>query len=411
MIIVLLLLTVGVSFIERCDAQRNITNIQKPEIQAVVEAATYLLSQRNSDYGWDDFTPRALIAMAFAEKILPIPKEERVLMQKRLDVHILLNLMRNGKDLRLANLALYINALYAMCQNPRNFHGMDLVGLLRSETDRAMQSNFSLPLVVMTLCLAGETKPGDSDQLVEIYRKSSADKIGFKALTVIAISTCMNADFPRNKLQDMKTVREYSIQNLSSRYTKLDVYSKALVLQALSSSGYDSQGMRDDLMSNQRADGSFGNLLATYSAIPALLKTSLSNLKCKKSYGVMAIGKSLSGTPAKEMKLSIHITDQDVTHSINVPLDGNVTFFDVMAQAAQRDYLYRFKYEQCDLGKKVYSIAGIPNDAETGMLWSLYRGGYNSVIGKKNGNLKPEIHGVDRIFPKHGDHFVFSMGY
>lgn len=77
------------------DGRRNVTkHSRKHDNLPVVEAASYILSKKNSDYGWEDFTPRALIALKFAEKILPISEEERALMKKRLDVNILLNLVR-----------------------------------------------------------------------------------------------------------------------------------------------------------------------------------------------------------------------------------------------------------------------------------------------------------------------------
>lgn len=67
----------------------NATNYSKSPLP-VVEAAHYLLSQRKADYGWDDFTARGLVGLAFAEKYLPIPEKEKALMMKRLDLQLLL---------------------------------------------------------------------------------------------------------------------------------------------------------------------------------------------------------------------------------------------------------------------------------------------------------------------------------
>lgn len=66
----------------------NVTDNSKSPL-AVVEAAHYLLSQRKADYGWDDFTARALVGLSFAEKYLPIPEKQKDSMMKRLDLQLL----------------------------------------------------------------------------------------------------------------------------------------------------------------------------------------------------------------------------------------------------------------------------------------------------------------------------------
>lgn len=66
-----------------------------------------------------------------------------------------------------------------MCKDPRDFHGIDLVELLRSKTDKAMtKSNFNLPVVLLTLCIANEMKDGDFDALFRMYSDKRNDRIG-----------------------------------------------------------------------------------------------------------------------------------------------------------------------------------------------------------------------------------------
>lgn len=66
-----------------------------------------------------------------------------------------------------------------MCKDPRDFHGIDLVELLRSETDKAMQKpDFNLPVVFLTLCIAKETKAGDFDKLFRMYGDKRNHRIG-----------------------------------------------------------------------------------------------------------------------------------------------------------------------------------------------------------------------------------------
>lgn len=66
-----------------------------------------------------------------------------------------------------------------MCKDPSDFHGIDLVELLRSKTDKAMKkSDFNLPAVFLTLCIANETKDGDFDKLFKMYSDKRNDRIG-----------------------------------------------------------------------------------------------------------------------------------------------------------------------------------------------------------------------------------------
>lgn len=78
----------------------------------------------------------------------------------------------------MSRLAIDINALYAMCENPRNFHGMDLVKELRSETSKAMKFAFNLPLVTMTLCIAEEANTTDYVELLQMYQRKGNNRIG-----------------------------------------------------------------------------------------------------------------------------------------------------------------------------------------------------------------------------------------
>ena len=84
---------------------------------------------------------------------------------------------RDGVE-NLATLALHINALYAMCKDPRDFHGIDLVEILRSKTDAAMTSDFNLPIVLLTLCIANHSRASDFEVLLKMYDDKKNDRVG-----------------------------------------------------------------------------------------------------------------------------------------------------------------------------------------------------------------------------------------
>lgn len=82
-----------------------------------------------------------------------------------------------NENTTLSNLALYINALYATCQDPRNFQGMDLIARLRRETDIAVKSKTSIPLVFLTLCLSNATRYEDNLRLTEFYNSGDLGRL------------------------------------------------------------------------------------------------------------------------------------------------------------------------------------------------------------------------------------------
>lgn len=55
-------------------------------------------------------------------------------------------------------LAMYINALLATCQDPRNFLGRNLVEILNKRRNTLQEhQRFVNPLIYLTLCLSNET--------------------------------------------------------------------------------------------------------------------------------------------------------------------------------------------------------------------------------------------------------------
>lgn len=81
----------------------------------------------------------------------------------------------------LSELSLYINALLASCDEPRNFHGYDLIATLRYRTNIAHESaEFVNPAVYLTLCLSNETTYRDAQKIGDVLKSNrpETDKIG-----------------------------------------------------------------------------------------------------------------------------------------------------------------------------------------------------------------------------------------
>lgn len=52
------------------------------------------MTMQNSNYGWGDFTPRAVVTLSLANKFSPIAKTDKEMIQKQLNLHMLVDLMK-----------------------------------------------------------------------------------------------------------------------------------------------------------------------------------------------------------------------------------------------------------------------------------------------------------------------------
>lgn len=83
------------------------------------------------------------------------------------------------KRIPLGDLALYINALSASCDNPKNFHGYDLVNILRHRTNDAKESSkFVTPFVYLVLCLHNASSYEDIVKLRDMLNDRNITRIG-----------------------------------------------------------------------------------------------------------------------------------------------------------------------------------------------------------------------------------------
>ncbi|XP_035214819.1 uncharacterized protein CG3556-like isoform X2 [Stegodyphus dumicola] len=391
-----------------------------PEIQRAVRAAVnWLLRQRKQDFSWGSSTSRAIVALSLADEVIQVEPQELQLMKKQLNILLSIELMKNEKNrkLSLGRLAQYINALYATCQDPRYFQGINLIKKLRSDTRLARAKNdFSLPIVFLTLCLAEECEEKDLDSLVGIL-KMNGDKLDLKSISLMAMSCITELHgFRHRRSEFLHYLRDfqYKLEAIAVN----DIYTRALILQALLSgdkNSYDSSIINStSLLRLQREDGSFGDILATYYVIPALLNENLQSLKHRKCEHEDVVGDDFLGSYAEDSGPVIKITyslwiengnDVDV-HSMEIEFKGNKSFYDIMKMAKKRNHLYRFLFYESDDTKAVYSIAGIPDDPEKGKYWVLYVSNA-SVITKNKKHLQKITKGIDKTFPSNNNHFVF----
>ncbi|KAF8776902.1 uncharacterized protein CG3556-like [Argiope bruennichi] len=395
--------------------ESEVTSLDENIRGAVTRAVHWMKAQRREDYSWGGFTPRAVVALSLSQEVVPILKDEMTVMTKQLNILLSLELGRNFsmKSMRLSRLALYVNALYATCQDPRNFHGQDLVRILRSRTNSALvnASDFTLPVVFIPLCLAQDIGYQDVHHIIKMYR-SLRNKTDLQALTLLGLTCIAQLNRSAINKQYVDSFAADFMQNFRSIAPSSDVYTLALALQVLRAV---SGGPVDvnPLIEKQSPDGSFGSLLGTYYALPALLGKNVFAIKDKHCSKDDPLDNSLAYPLFEPSSPKVHYSvwkgegDDRDSHTVTVTLPSNGTFFDVMQMAQARNLNFRFSYEERDRSKHVYSVGGAPNDVQRELYWILYK-----TVGQPNGfhpqtSMQKVIGGVDQIHPAPDDHYIF----
>lgn len=368
--------------------------------------ATKWLKNRYSDrFGWHDNTHRGVVALYLAnERNSTNRTSEEKLIEKQLETQTLASLLRNQTDSLNANqLSMYINALLVTCQDPHNFHGFDLVKLLKDQIE--ITSLMSRPVAYLALCNAEESLPiNATSDLGKILKNDSEYPflLEVQAAAVLALS-CLNSD-NKTDLIDMNdisnktellsfTQSEYedAVNNLkefqSNDGSFGNVYTTAIVTQALLSANQENA---EDWNLNksvslliQHLNSSSVDFLATYLTLPILNGKSLSDIRktdCSNDVQhrsnddpIVDLKNKLG--PKMRVQYSLYIGDQkDIIHTISLRVPGNITVYDVMKLAEVADIKYKFEWKQMGEKLYIYSIAGITNDFENGQFWLLYLG-------------------------------------
>lgn len=388
----------------------------------VEKAEEWISSQRDENYGWGADTARAVTALFLTNGQRYQGTKEGNLIKKQLAIETTTLVLRNSTNkISLTKLSSSVNALLATCQDPKSFSGLDLTRQLRIRTTQQMSANSTVaPLVFLTLCLTEMSIPEDFYYLYSNLNYSRAQgKIDLEAFTLLAMSCIVKDKLEALRSVVSEEVMQYFAKELAKRFESLktatDVYTTAVVIQALNAIGYEkwSRNFWGRLLSYQDANGSFGDILATYYALPALIGESLLSLKyincSSESYGSRAILPSRQSQ--KEVKYSLWLGNPVTrTHTMSLTIDSNWTVIEMMEYAAEKNELFGFLHEDTPKGPSVYSVASIPNDAEREFQWASY---IKSNAIPKQAAPKQEEYSQHKVLtinlhykPKDGDNVV-----
>ncbi|CAL1281437.1 unnamed protein product [Larinioides sclopetarius] len=379
------------------------------------KARNWLLSQRRHDFGWGAETPRAITALYLADVQQPTRKNESdLLMVKQLEVQLSLDMARNGtKEMKLADLALYINALLASCKDPKNFYGENLVRTLRNGVDAAQRgAKFVNPSVYLTLCINNVTTYEDTRKFHDLFLSSNAaiGRTDIQALALLTI-TCIFQSTNLLTALAYDGLRKLFLQRMNSSGLPGNVYEASLLAQALQALKVTRPGLLEFILKQQQEDGSFGGILATYLALPALAGRSFLQMSdhCSQEYKTDLVPiEVLKNLNRRRIHVRYSLNygyPPEMTETIEMQVAEGINFLDVMRLAQEINPKFRFMLD----GKRdvpvVYSIGGIPNDAEKGTFWTLYLTSKN----KDAGRLVPYSGNIKQLMPISGDEFIFWM--
>ncbi|CAL1284456.1 unnamed protein product [Larinioides sclopetarius] len=362
----------------------------KPSVR---RGADWILSIRNATGGWGKETPRALVALSLVNNSFLAGNYDNDLMHKYFQVHLAVKLLRD-EPVSLNRLAMFVNALIATCQDPRDFQGWDLTELIRNtmlKLHRTSRPPVINPLVYLSLCLADRNLTHYEVHHLMTYLAANRNDEATRDMTCLALE----AFACHMRKERHNTDQYYTLQKMVWNATlkilqrKKDdgsfgsVYSTALAVQALLSVNETQEWNPEPtfrfLSRHQQRNGSFGDFLATYQVLPALSGRSLLHLR-NTECNPPRVDRELTPQeilqhpgPKSYIRYSLHLGSPLSTgYTVQVLVPTGISFFDVMRVAAYENDHFKFSYEEVNGKIQIYSISDIPNDPEEGLAWRLY---------------------------------------
>lgn len=310
-----------------------------------------------------------------------------------------------------SDLASFINAFLVTCSDPRDFHGHNLVQELRM---RIENQNYTNPYTLLTLCNAGD-KITESDvrSLTDSFWSDNRELwTGTQAFVVMALSCARRQ---KDSSVDSDTINELLLELKNRQYkngTVENLHTTLLTLQALYAAEtdedpdhFDERAALSYVMNNQNSDGSFGNFLLTYYALPVLSCRSLVDINNQHCVKVIKDEDTaifdLVNFPGPRVRIYYSIwigIDKDIEKTLTIRVPANISFYGLMEKASEIDSTYKFEFVVKNGKPYINAVSGIFDKPESGEFWFPY-----TVKDKKPTLLKEST--ADMI-PKDGDHIV-----
>ncbi|CAG9815211.1 unnamed protein product [Phaedon cochleariae] len=420
------------AFLDLLQTSTNPSEKTTIEESSVVERAlAWLVTQREADWGWRNDTPKVLTALQLwprEEAHLMAEVLEMQLSLKQMEVEIVVLLWRHHEiPITPPKLAQYCLALSGACQDPRQFHGHDLIAtLLHHEPVRDIEFAYAS----LAACTArSHVRKKQIRRLLDIANTAKDHNIDTVAMTILALR-CIVKDHRHRNLQH--SLRRPCIS--LARQQQQDggfgnLYNTALTLQALQdmneiNNHWNRSAAKSYIESRQDPDGAFTDPNLTAEIVFALSDRGLShirNLDCGKYDNDMdnhveidGLSKSLypHGNDSDPRNVTVTYTlwvGANVTENATVTLTAprNTSFYHVMQAAMDADPRFTFEASEWPNGHYVHTLAGYKEEPMGYHYWLLYR------LPEVPDPLAPPANqlvapvGVDDLLIEEGDHYLF----
>ncbi|XP_023243385.1 uncharacterized protein CG3556-like [Centruroides sculpturatus] len=399
---------------------------------------SWLLNQRRSDWGWGKDTSRVIVTLRLSDS-LNFDLHESQLMLKQLKLQLSATLFTKGvENIEAYEIASYVHSLLAICSDPRNFQGYDLVELLKEKMEKTKSIN---AMVALSICNSNETLLSRQVRKLEetaLIIKNSPYSIDTRSYAIMAlwcmenriklyqINSSTDETFKYNrKIPSFSAITEQltTLQNEDGSFGNL--HTTAILMHALFSVDLNFSIAEEQIVtkainyiiSQQNQDGSFGDSLATYLILPILNRKTfvdLGKLKCSMVEPrwylnffwylqfPVTMQEEIDSKKLPKHRVSYFIfvgQDKDIIFNILLNVPVNSTFYDVMRLASELDNKFRFKYNDYTWGKYIYMIFGLVNDPEKKTYWQLYKKVDNSTIYFEQS--------PDKVIPEENDVYVY----
>ncbi|XP_071578362.1 uncharacterized protein CG3556 isoform X1 [Temnothorax nylanderi] len=274
----------------RSSASNAEVTLADAEAETILErAATWLWSQRDKDASWGNDTHRVLLVLRLAnlsrdDNVAPPAPLELQLIAKQMELEIVLLLWRHREGFSPVQLARYTLALNAMCMDPRQFHGHDLIGTLQHHDP---STDYDFALTTLAACSAqAHVRKRQMRRLLDIANAAQDHNVDTIAMLILALR-CIVQDHRHRNLHHI--VRKPSMELARQQRhdgSFGDLRNTVLVMQALEevenepADNWNRSAALTWLINQQQPDGSFhGNVHATAEAMLGVAPRGLASIR------------------------------------------------------------------------------------------------------------------------------------
>ncbi|XP_077864817.1 cobalamin binding intrinsic factor-like [Saccoglossus kowalevskii] len=360
--------------------------------QSLQFANKWLLSQQDSEYSWSN-TPQALIAIRLGNPKWFLNQALSELSIKQMSIDLLDEMLKGVSvnehegerytDFKMStgDLATYMNAMAASCIDLNNFHGYSMTRSLHHAIRTFPASNdknyYYYSLAVLAFCNAGERGIKDYiDNIKAAQQKDGGYKYGIDTTSMVVVALSCLSSSKQRKTQVIEHIQD-AVNNILHQQKDDGSFGNLLntanALQALLATNkeWDStivQNALSFITSRQKRDGSFGSVSVTAQIIPVLAMKTFADIrkvaKCEEETPTYI------EEPEVLIKVFLSVTSAIGNDSTITPMmypvttEQGSTLYDVLVRAKEQHHFSFITREGGKWGHPIVGVNGLTEDVE-----------------------------------------------